>query len=118
MGTAYIDITIQPKERGVLLFQAECAAEIEYTAEDGDLIEWHVTNLKFTDTGSVWDDTAGKWTRGITRTTMASKAVKELLTEYIDTRELEERLFEHLRSNGELGYFNEALRADYRAVVR
>lgn len=35
MGTAYIDVTIEPTERGVLLFQAECAAEIEYTIDDG-----------------------------------------------------------------------------------
>lgn len=118
MGTAYLDVCITPRERGVTLFQAECIAEVEYVVTDGEIDGWHVSNLKFQEYGGEWGDTAGTWSRKVSRETWCPKDLLKPLIERIDQTVLEETLFDLLRNTGEIGNRNTAAeRADYHARV-
>ena len=118
MGTAYIDTVISVSDGGIILFEVECVAEVEYTTTRADGLEgWHVSNLRFDDTRTEWNDTEGVWQRRRIGEAWASKSLFNVLLPHIDQRELEEELVEHLYATGELAYANPCLRADYHAAV-
>lgn len=117
MGTAYLDVCISPTHRGVTLFQAECIAEVEYQVDHGELAGWHVSNLKFQEIRSEWDDMARKWTRKIVAETSCPKDLLAPLIDRLDSSEIEEKLFDCLRDTGEIVPQIAAQRADYHARV-
>lgn len=117
MGTAYIAVTIEPREDRVTLFQVEAIAEVEYQTDCGELHDWHVSNFKFIEERSYWDDTARVWTRRKIAECWAPKAIKEFLLEHIDNEYVENMLVEQLTAAGEIAYITPGLRADYHASV-
>ncbi len=117
MGTAYIEVTIEPEVGGIFLFCAEAVAEVEYTVEDGDLIDWNIRDFRFDKYQSVWNDMDREWSRKKVAEHWCPDVLRPALIAYVDKDKLEEALCEHLHAEGELAYFNEGLRADYRAAV-
>lgn len=119
MGTAYLPITITAQEGPVTLFECECVAEVEYhvSVRDG-LTDWHVSNLKFEESRSEWDDTDRVWNRRKVAEAWAPKTLFAVLLDHIDATTLEEQLVDRLLSTGEISYAAPAMRADYHAGVR
>lgn len=120
MATCYIDIVIEPKDKGNALFQAECAAEIEYEVEKGSLGDWHIADFRFDNYGSVWSTAQGKYVHVKVSDSWAKqvKGLFKLLLPFVDMADLEAKLFEHLTSEGVISAPSAvAERADYHAGV-
>lgn len=119
MATCYIDIVIEPKDKGEALFQAECAAEIDYETDKGTLGDWQITDFRFDHYGSIWSTAQGKYVHVKVAESWASQvtALFKLLLPFVDMKDLEAKLFERLADEGELTDQTAAQRADYHAQV-
>jgi hypothetical protein len=117
MGTALIPTTITAMLGKVCLFEADCVAEIEYEIEDGECGSWHIRDFRFDAETHVWDEAKGGFSRKVVGTVWCPDYLRPALIEHADKNHIEEKLYEKLREDGELGYANAGLRSDYHAGV-
>lgn len=98
MATCHLDIVIEPTNKGEILFQIECTAEIEYELDGYQLHDWDITDLKFDET----------WSNAV---------VLRALRPLVDVQKVEEQLIQKLADAGELSSVTAADRAAYHAGV-
>lgn len=119
MATCFIDIVIEPKDKGEPLFQIECAAEIEYELDKGQLGNWVIDDFRFDHYGSIWSTAQGRYVHVKVSDSWAKqvKGLFKLLLPFVDMADLEAKLADHLQREGVLSNSSPASPSEHHAPV-
>lgn len=118
MGAAYIETTITAEEGGVVLFETDCVAQVEYELADNDVYDWSITDFRFDKTACRHNPKTALFEYVKTGEVWCPDDFRAICLRFADYDAIEQRLIDKLTEAGELTLSGNDHRADYHARVR